>query len=81
MKKFQHARVLAEQQAQFQSCAALKNVFPQPPDGNSTVRVRMAETVGNHLKCRFDAREIRVAQVFERGLKARGQENGGFSHA
>jgi hypothetical protein len=43
--------------------------------------MRMAETIGNRLKRRFNAREIRIAQTFERGLKARGQENGGFSHA
>jgi ribosomal protein L31E len=41
----------------------------------------MAETIRNCLKRRFNAREIRLAQTIERGLKARGQDNGGFSHA
>ena len=80
-EKFQGARVVPEQQAHLQPGAALKNIFPQPPDGNAAVSVRMAETIGNCLKRRFNTREIRLAQIFERGLKARGQDDDGFSHA
>ena len=80
-EKFQGSSVGPEQQAHFQPGTALENIFPQSPDGNATVVVRMAETIGNRLKRRFNAREIRLAQTFERGLKARGQDNGGFSHA
>ncbi len=79
-EKFQGSRGLPEQQAHLQPGAALENVFPQPPDGNAAVSMRVAETVGNYLKRRFNAREIRLAQIFERGVKARGQDNGGFSH-
>jgi len=70
-KEFQGSPVLPEQQAQFQPGTALKNVFPQPPDGNSAVRVRMAEAVGDHLKSCFNAGEILFAQMLERGVKAR----------
>jgi hypothetical protein len=70
-EKFQGFSVLPEQQAHFQSGAALENVFPQPPDGNSTVSMRMAEVVGNHLKRGLDAGEIRIAQILERGVKTR----------
>lgn len=80
-EKFQGSRVVPKQQAHLQPGAALENIFPQPPDGNPAVSVRMAETIGNCLKRRFNAREIRIAQTFERGLKARGQDNGGSSHA
>ena len=80
-EKFQGSRVVPKQQAHLQPGAALENIFPQSPDGNPAVSVRMAETIGNRLKRRFNAREIRLAQTFERGLKARGQDNGGFSHA
>jgi hypothetical protein len=69
--KFQKFPVLPEQQAHFQPGAALENVFPQLPDGNSAVRVRMAEAVGNHLKRGLDAVEIHFAQMLERGVKAR----------
>jgi hypothetical protein len=31
----------------------------------------MAEAVGNHLQRSLDAGEIRFAQMFERGVKAR----------
>jgi len=79
--KFQSSRVVPKQQTYLQPGAALEDVFPQSPDGNAAVSVRMAETIGNRLKRRFNAREIRLAQTFERGLKARGQDNGGFSHA
>lgn len=70
-EKFQSTSVLPEQQAHFQSGAALENVFTQPPDGNAAVRVRMAKAVGNHLQRGLDAGEIRVAQTLERGVKAR----------
>lgn len=70
-EKFQNFPILPEQQAQFQPGAALESVFPQPPDGNSAVRVRMAEAVGNHLKRGLDAGEIRIAQMLERGVKTR----------
>jgi hypothetical protein len=70
-EKFQGFPVLPEQETQLQSGTALENVFPQSSDGNSTVRVRMAEAVGNHLKRDFDASEIRIAQILERGVKAR----------
>ena len=70
-EKFQSSPVLPEQQAHFQSGAALEDVFPQPPDGNSAVRVRMAEAVGNHLQRGLDSGEIRIAQMLERGVKAR----------
>jgi hypothetical protein len=48
-EKFQSVSILPEQQTHFQSGAALENIFPQPPDGNSAMRVRMAEAVGNRL--------------------------------
>lgn len=70
-EKFQGVSILPEQQAHFQSGAALENVFPQPPDGNPAVRVRMAEAVGNRLQRGLDAGEIRIAQMLERGLKTR----------
>jgi hypothetical protein len=70
-EKFQDFPVLPEQQTHFQSGAALENVFPQPPDGNSAVRMRMAETIGNHLQRGLDAGEIRITQMLERGVKAR----------
>lgn len=70
-EKFQSVSVLPEQQTHFQSGAALKNIFPQPPDGNPAVRMRMAEAVGNRLKRGLDAGEIRIAQMLERGVKAR----------
>jgi hypothetical protein len=70
-EKFQGVSILPEQQAHFQSGAALENVFPQPPDGNPTVRVRMAEAVGNRLQRGLDAGEIRIAQMLEHGEKAR----------
>jgi hypothetical protein len=70
-KEFQKFPVLPEQQAQFQPGAALENVFSKPPDGNSAVRMRMAEAVGDHLKSGLDTGEIRFAQMLERGVKAR----------
>ena len=70
-EKFQGISILPEQQPHFQSGAALENVFPQPPDGNPAVRVRMAETAGNRLKRGLDTGEIRIAQMLERGVKAR----------
>jgi hypothetical protein len=70
-EKFQSFPVLPEQQAHFQAGAALENVFPQPPDGYSAVRVRMAKAAGNHLKRGFDAGEIGIAQMLERNVKAR----------
>jgi hypothetical protein len=70
-EKLQNFPILPEQQAQFQPGAALENVFSQPPDGNSAVRVRMAEAVGNHLKHGLDAGEVRFVQMLERGVKAR----------
>jgi len=72
-EKFQGSRVVPKPQAHLQPGAALENVFPQLSDGNPAVSVRMAETIGDRLKRRFNAREIRIAQTFERGLKARGQ--------
>ena len=80
-EKFQSARVVPEQQAHLQPGPAFENIFPQAPDGNPAVSVRMAETIRDRLKRRFNPREIRPAQTFERGLKTRGQEYGGFSHA
>ena len=62
-EKFQDSRVVPEQQANLQPGAALENVFPQPPDGNPAVSVRMAKTIGNRLKRRFNACEIRLAQI------------------
>lgn len=79
-EKFQGSRVVPKQQAHLQPGAALENVFPQSPDGNAAVSMRVAETIRNCLKRRFNTREIRLAQTFERSLKARGQDNGGFSH-
>jgi hypothetical protein len=70
-EKFQSVSVLSEQQAHFQSGAALENIFPQPPDGNPAVRVRMAEAFGNCLQRGLDAVEIRIAQMLEGGVKAR----------
>ena len=70
-EKFQHFPILPEQQAHFQSGAALENVFPQPPDGNSAVRMRMAEAIWNHLERGLDAGEIRITQMLERRVKAR----------
>ena len=70
-EKFQGVSILPEQQAHFQSRATFKNIFPQPPDGNPAVRVRMAEAAGNRLKRGLDAGEIRIAQMLERGVKAR----------
>ena len=80
-KEFQIFPVLPEQQAQFQPGAALENVFPKPPDGNSAVRVRMAEAVGNYLKSGLDAGEIRFTHMLERGVKARAKQDGGSRHA
>lgn len=80
-EKLQGSRVVPKQEAHLQPGAAFENIFSQPADGNPAVSVRMAETIGNRLKRRFDTREIRLAQTFERGLKARGQDNGGFRHA
>ena len=70
-EKFQGVYILPEQQAHFQPGAALKNIFPQPPDGNPAVRVRMAEAIGNRLKRSLDAGKIRIVQMLERGVKAR----------
>jgi len=70
-EKFQSRPVLPEQQTHLQSGAALENVLPQPPDGNSTMSMRMAEAVGNHLKRGLNAGEIRITQMLERGVKAR----------
>ena len=70
-EKLQGVSILPEQQAHFQSGAAFKNIFPQPPDGNPAVRVRMAEAAGNRLKRGLDAGEIRIAQMLERRVKAR----------
>jgi len=70
-EKFQRFPVLPEQQTHFQSGAALENVFPQPPDGNPTVSVRVAEAIWNHLERGLYAGEIRIAQIFERGVKTR----------
>jgi hypothetical protein len=70
-EKFQGVSILPEQQAHFQSGAALKNIFPQPPDGNPAMRVWMAEAAGNRLKRDLDAGEIRIAQMLERRVKAR----------
>ena len=70
-EKFQGVSILPEQQAHFQSGAAFKNIFPQPPDGNPAVRVRMAKAAGNRLKRSLHAGEIRIAQMLERGVKTR----------
>ena len=80
-EKFQCVRVPAEQQAQFQSGPAFKNVFSQPPDGDSGMRVGPAKTTGNGLKRCFDAGKIRLAQFFERRAKARAEQDDGFRHA
>ena len=70
-EKFQGLPVLSEQQTHFQSSAAFKNIFPQPPDGNPAVRVRMAEAIGDRLKRRLDAGKIHIAQMLQCGVKAR----------
>ena len=70
-EKFEGIPVLPEQQTHFQSGAALENIFPQPPDGNAAVRVRMAEAVRNHPQRGLDTGEIRIAQMLERRVKAR----------
>jgi hypothetical protein len=59
-EKLQRFPVLPEQQTDFQSGAALENILSQPPDGNSAVRVRTAEAVGNHLQRGIDAGKIRI---------------------
>ena len=54
-EKFQHVIVLTKQEAQLQSGAAFKIIFSQSPDGDSTVCVGPAETIGNDLERGFHA--------------------------
>jgi hypothetical protein len=80
-EKFQNVRILAKQQAQLQSGPAFEDVLSQLPDGNSGVRVGIAETIRNNLKSSFNAGKIRIAQVFERLAEARAEQNSRLRHA
>jgi len=42
--------------------------------------VRLAKAVGKDSQCSFHPGHIRVVQLFERGKKARTEQDGGFSH-
>jgi hypothetical protein len=79
-ENLQSLRVGAEQEPDFQSSAAFKYILPYPPDGYSRVKVRPAEAVGQDSQSLFHTAHIRVAQILERGQKARTEQNGGFSH-
>ena len=80
-KEFQRPRLFLKKQADFQARPALKNVFPQPPDGNARVNMRMTETIRHQLERLFHTADLRVVQVLERGVKARTEQDGGFSQA
>jgi hypothetical protein len=58
-EKFQGVSILPEQQAHFQSGAALENVFLQPPDGNSPpLRVQMLFYCSKKNKFNYNRRRL-----------------------
>ena len=79
-ENFQSLGVGTEQESNFQTRPAFKDIFPQPPNGDSGMKVRLAEAVGQDSQRLLHPGHIRVAQVLERGEKARAEQNGGFSH-
>ena len=44
------------------------------------MKVRLAKAFGQDSQRVFRPRHVRVAQVLERGEKARAEQDGGFSH-
>jgi hypothetical protein len=70
-ENFQSLRVGAEQEAKFQPSPAFKDILPQAPDGDSGMEVRLAEAIWQDSQRLFCPGHIRVAQVLERGEKAR----------
>jgi hypothetical protein len=79
-EEFQGLPAGAEKEANFESRAAFKYILSQPADGNARVKVWPAKTFGQYLQGRFHPRHFRVAQMLERGKKARAEQDGGFSH-
>ena len=80
-EEFQCASVLTEQQTQFQSSAALVNIFPQTPDGNAGVNMWTTKGSRDDPKGRLDAPDVRVAQIFQPRVEAGIEDDGGTSHA
>ena len=80
-ENFQRPRFGVEQQAELQACPAFKYILSQPPDGDSGMEMRLAETIGQDSQSLFHAGHIRVAQIFKRGEETRTEQDGGFSHA
>lgn len=79
-ENLQSLRFDTEQEADFQPRPAFENIFPQPSDRDSGVQVRLAEAFGQDAQGLFRPRDIRVAQIFERGEKTRAEQDGRFSH-
>ena len=76
----QGLRMGAEQKADFQPRPAFKYILLQPADRDSCMKVWSAEAFGQDAQGLFRSCQIRVAQVLERGEKARAEQDGGFSH-
>jgi hypothetical protein len=79
-ENFQGLRGGAEQETDFQGRPAFKYILPQAPDGNSRVKVGLAEAAGQHSQRLFHSAYIRVAQVLERVQEARAEQDDKFSH-
>ena len=79
-ENFQSLRVCAEKEANFQARPAFKDIPSQPANGNSSMEVRLAKAVGQHSQRIFHPGHVHIAQVLERGEKARTKQQGEFTH-
>ncbi len=76
----QGQRASAEQQPDFQSRPAFKDIVSQPPDGDSGMKVWLPKTVGKHTQRLLHLRHVRLAQIVEGGEETRTEDDGGSSH-
>ncbi len=67
-----------EEYPNFQPRPAFKDILPQPADRDSRVKMRLAKAVRKDSQCLFRPVDIRVAQLFEGGEKARADQDDGF---
>jgi hypothetical protein len=80
-ENFQGLPAGAEQQPDLQSGPAFEHIISQPPDGNSRVKMRLAETIRERAQHLLDPGRIPAAKAVKRGEEARTEQDGGFSHA
>lgn len=80
-EKLQSSGFFPEKEAYLQPGAAFEDIFPQSSAGYSSMNMRLAKAFQDNPQRLLRPRKIRVAQIFKRMMKARTEENGGFTHA